>query len=363
MSSEARRTITVALALVVSAAASVPVSAQTVDEHRTRVDRLADRLEALRTQVLSAESQVPLDTVATGRIHVVALPDRRTFTQDVARLVWDSLRITLRADTSLVTDLYVYLHDARAPRLSVGDLRSHFIEEAATTEVVAGQLVGMAMSDLWAGADADLRGWLGTVWSFDSLSSVPAEVVYRELVIAPWQVTDACRRGDLASCRRVLGLESTEDSVSYWYTPEEQRRVVEQFDRYSPALWLRTMPAFQACVGGTDAACTELLNEHFYLIRAPLSASARETLLRLALQYGGEGALGRLVGSEGLRLDERLGRAAGIAADTLLVRWRERILAAAPEPTILTRRSGWFAFLWVVALVVLSARSTRWRTD
>jgi len=59
----------------------------------------------------------------------------------------------------------------------------------------------------------------------------------------------------------------------------------------------------------------------------------------------------------------RLAAVAGVTPETLLAEWHRQILAARPKSMMLTRISGWIAFLWAAAFAVAATRSSRWRRD
>lgn len=350
------------LATVLVCAATSGLSAQDAEQYRAKVVRLAAHLEAVRAQVLAVESiPVGLDTVRMGPIQLLVRPDRRPLLTDVAAATWDSLVAELGADTALIPESRVLVQFAGDDRLRVpSEVGQYLVRFRGDTKEVADDLTRFFMLAMWDGLGEDLNRWIRSPSLFGPLTDIQAEVVYVELATAPWEAVKLCRASDLEACGRVLGLEAADDTVSLWYTAEEQRRAVEQ----SGGSWwmsVRTSPDYTGCLDGDAAACSAFLNEHRWIIGEPLSATARESLLRVALEVGGDGALGRLASSGTRSMGARLSAAAEIPRDSLIALWRERILAAAPAQVILTGATGGTALVWVLLMTFLALRSTRWR--
>lgn len=346
--------------LILCAAATVQTAAQdtqATDAYRLTVDRLADRLAHLRTDVFRAESVVGMDTVAVHRFHVLSRPERRDFFRESAALAWESLVTVLGSDTVLVEDALFYFREASDPVLRRTDVTEYFIDDETSPETVALRLLQNAQVRIWEQVAGELQEWLPSPAAFGPLSRTAAQVVYADLVTAPWASTTACFDGNLDACARALALESAERPISLWFTIDEQRRAI----RDSRSFGLRLEPDYIACTNGNDASCTALLESRPYLIRTPLALAARGSVLQVAVELGGEGSLGRLVHADSGSVGERLSRAAGVSQDSLVTEWRARILAAEPESIALTRVAGWTAFVWVLVWTIAATRSTRWR--
>ncbi|MDH3290636.1 MAG: hypothetical protein OEO20_14680 [Gemmatimonadota bacterium] len=350
-------------ALILVCATASGLHAQDAAQYRDKVDRLAARLEAVRAQVLAKDSiGSPVDTVRRGPLRLLVRPERQAFLAEVADITWDTLATMLGADTLLILGSHVFVHVADDSRLRLPpDVGQYRIWRLGEPRDVAADLARFIVHTIWEGLDATLRSWLSNPAGLDSLSNTQAEAVYVDLVTAPWELVKACRAGDLEACARSLDLEVADDTVSLWYTAEEQRRRVEKGGGTWWDIYNRKLPDYIGCTGGDDAACSVYLNQHRWMIGAPLSASARESFLRVALEVGGEGALGRLARSEAPATGGRLSAAAGVPRDSLIALWRDRILAAAPAQVIITGATGWTALAWVLVLAFLALRSTRWR--
>jgi hypothetical protein len=350
--------------VVLAALCTAPfrVKAQDTEEYRIKVERLAAHLEAVRAQVLAAESMpARIDTVVMGPLRLLVRPERRAFVAEVAARAWDSVSSELGTGTSLVPEHAVLMRFAGDERYRLPpEIGQYLVRYPGETEAVTPDLARFVMDVTWGRLDSALNQWIRSPSRYAPLTAIPAEVVYVELVTAPWQAVKRCHGGDVDACARVLGLETAADTASLWYTAEEQRRAIVG---RGAGWWMdiRTSPDYIGCLDGDDTACATLLNRHLWMIGPPLSASARESILRVALEVGGDGALQRLARSEGRSVGDRLAEAAEVPRDSLIAVWRERILAAAPEQVVMTGSTGGAALLWVVLLVFLSMRSTRWR--
>jgi len=296
-----------ALALILACVTASAAAGQDADAYRIKVQRLAARLDAIRAEVLAEQFiQAPADTINVGRLHLVVRPERRDFLAAVAVVTWDSLATVFGADTTLISESYLHVQLRDDPRLRLPpDVGWYWIRHTDDPGEISADLTGVILRGIWERMGTDLLHWLRSPSRFDSLSGIQAEVVYVELVTAPWEAVKLCRAGDLEACARILGLVTADDTVSLWYTVEEQRRTVE---RRGGVRWVnvRTSPDYVGCLDGDDAACSTFLNQHLWMIGHPLSATARESMMRVALEVGGEGALGRLAVLAPLPIQKRV---------------------------------------------------------
>ena len=60
-------------------------------------------------------------------------------------------------------------------------------------------------------------------------------------------------------------------------------------------------------------------------------------------------------------LKDRLVRASGVSADSLIASWRAATFEARPDVHDDTKKIRWSSLLWLVLLAGISTRSTRWR--
>ena len=76
---------------------------------------------------------------------------------------------------------------------------------------------------------------------------------------------------------------------------------------------------------------------------------------------GGDGAFARLNSDPDASIRDRLLLAAGVPADELMARWREQVLEARPDSQAGLLLSPVSLVFWILLLLALSMRSTRWR--
>lgn len=147
------------------------------------------------------------------------------------------------------------------------------------------------------------------------------------LVRTPAATSRDCLGGAILACRRSLGIDGgTAAPPTTWYAPGDFRwvshRVSRDVDSTRRALMV-------ACDAGRGSAC-----ERFVASAPPGSVDApaalpttRRSVLRLALEVGGEGAVDRLLKSTG-PIPTRLATVAGLPFDSLLATWQRRVAAA-----------------------------------
>jgi hypothetical protein len=215
-----------------------------------------------------------------------------------------------------------------------------------------------------APADTALQGWLGGPVRPLIHADLERADVYVRLVTAPSEASRRCLMGDIGACRDALDLFVRGDPVARWYPSARERRslVLKTFTPY----WSvgAQVSMFRACDQGSDSACTALLRS---LppggLPRPLTYDARATLVNIALQLGGRAAYHRLVASASRSIADRLALAGGVGVDTLLSRWRARILMARPTPVSLPPFGIWIALGWTALFAVCGLRSSRWRAS
>ena len=209
-------------------------------------------------------------------------------------------------------------------------------------------------------ADRALDEWLGGPLRPTSLPDDERRAVFVQLVTAPSEAVRRCFLGDITRCRDVLQLSDSGDLVERWYvTPAEREVLVTRWSSYFERG--ATAASLQRCRQHHDDACTALLRSLPLATLPPLARIARLTLLREALHAGGREAYARLVASPAMPMSARLSDAAAMDIDTVVARWRNRILGT--RPVALT--VPWWAVLvavgWTAFFGVCAVRSSRWR--
>ena len=121
--------------------------------------------------------------------------------------------------------------------------------------------------------------------------------------------------------------------------------------------------AQRQCVRGDPEACAHALGlrrssdpdaggEYYPLVRADLVLAA--------LEQGGEGAWARLIAEEGGSVEQRLAAAAGLPADSMLLRWRKGLLALQPDRGPLDLPAAGLILGWSALILAAGLGLTRW---
>ncbi|MGE5803780.1 MAG: hypothetical protein ACM358_16160 [Gemmatimonadota bacterium] len=353
---------------VISAVLTSNVSAQdtTAALLRRRADSLAAewrRADALASVADSFERErasIGRDTITAGELRIIANRSPLLLAEAAARAwpVLDSLYGTsARRLVSRPYFIRAYDPDTTATRaaLRVGVEVPWDLDVDRLTDFL---LATVPIES----PDRRLGDWLGEPIRPLRRPEQERARVYVRLVTAPSQVARACFLGEIASCGTALDLVDTPDAFMQWYPSAAERRHVleaaftDYFNRTASAA------PWHGCVTGNDTACVELLRSlPPGSIPRILDRDARRLLVHMALRIGGREAYGRLLADSNASLGERLGRAAGVPADTVVARWRAAIIASRPKAMTLP---GWAiiaALTWTLVLAVCGMQSSRWR--
>lgn len=201
-----------------------------------------------------------------------------------------------------------------------------------------------AMTDL---LPTGLRAWLR-----DARSSKPADepYLYRELAASRVSITRECFKQDTNACIDALGLGRAL-APDAWYSVAQLGRFVEH--KYGSSA------AAVTCIAShVREACVEVLTQ-LGGVPLPLSAGARASLLRFAVERGGRGAIARIANAESP--SEALTAAARADLPTLVGSWRQHIERKRPVVNAGTARIGLATLIWVGLALALAMRSTRER--
>ena len=338
----------------------------TVTTLRHRADSLgaewrrAELLAGLADSMERERATGGRDTVAVGALRIVANRSPLPLREAAARawVVVDS--VYGPAAKGLASRPYFILAvdpdtGARRPVLRVGFEVPWDLEVEELTSVLLANIP-------LAPPDRGLETWLGAPLRPRPESTRDFARLYIRLVTAPSQSARLCFLGDLPKCRSVLDLDNSASPYLQWYASPAERRAVllrsfaDYFNR--PA----TAAIWRECMGGKDADCVQLLGTlPRGTIPPPLDAEAHRLLAHVALRLGGRAAYGRLLADSSAALGERLAAASGVGLDTLLVRWRAKVLAARPAAVTVPRWGTAVALAWILLFVGCGLRSSRWR--
>jgi hypothetical protein len=347
-----------------------------IGDLRFRLDvarEVADRADSLHRDSLIAANQVELDTTQVGPLRIAHLPGQRELAEEVFGEVWSTYSALMAGSESLLDDqifvfrfgwslegMYVDGPHVRKVDLSRRFGRSRLLEKA-------GDEVGRAIMSALPPDSSRVRSWMGSL----PLTSVRDwEWIYRNLASTPALAAKRCYRGEVRWCWEAMGQTFGGGGWEEWYSPEERRLLVESRYRYRLAL---DSPRFNrpdllahGCVTlRSDRACLLLLERPWHvpgsLARIPLGPSTRASLVAEAMEQGGEGAFARFLAQPGAPFPDRLGSASGLHPDSLMARWRDRVLEARPELHAGLLLSPVSLAIWILILLAVASRSTRWR--
>jgi len=314
---------------------------------------VADSLERVR-------ATAGYDTIAVGGLRIIAnsspLPLR-----EAAERAWpviDSLYGSAAEDLAQ----YPYIIRAVDPDTVVRRTVLHVGIELPWNLDVRATTTALLTTVTAPHVDPALADWLGAALRPALRARDEPAAVFVQLVTAPSAAVRGCFLGDIARCKDVLQVSDSTGLLGRWYVTAAEREVLvtemfaDYFARGGTALTL------QKCRQHRDDACTALLQSlPPGSLPRPLAHAARLLLVREALRAGGRDAYRRLVARPTDPIAARLSSAAEMDLDSLVVRWRNGVLAARPLPLTLpwwasVAAIGWTAFFGFCAL-----RSSRWR--
>jgi hypothetical protein len=154
---------------------------------------------------------------------------------------------------------------------------------------------------------------------------------YVRLALVRPELWRSCVDGSRGACRAALGIVIGGDSISAWYSADEQISAVER--GYATSYPYRVQPwatwARRDCIPHWDTApCRAILQE--IRLPGPTSSAGRLALLRLALVHGGTAGYARLITSRSADIGAILEETAGVPLDSVIKEWRSEVIAARP---------------------------------
>jgi hypothetical protein len=360
------------LALFSALAFSHRADAQSHAEQQALVDSLAkvwQRAVANQRHLDSVRALAPHDTVRVGSLVVLTDPVHRELVRSAAtealagiqRTFGDRARslgahpMLVRSDSgSSVKDaLQVAVLDSTGNPIGV-------TSEFGTASAVAVAFRRRAAMLLTQELDPTLRFWLSGDVPFDSSTHPMWVNTHIHLATASSRAARDCASGDIARCAVALAITKVPDPAFVWYDARERRELIR-----AGAHVLRQRgteaPVDRCTIRGEMSVCDSLIRTiPEDALTAPLNAAARQSLVRLALEMGGDGAFARLAASNGSVAD-RLSAAARVSSDSLVRAWRAQAMSATYGNTTLTTETALSAVFWATLCGALALRSSRWR--
>jgi len=305
-----------------------------------------------------AQASLATDTLRVGLLRVIAAEGRSEQARDIVEAIW--------------TEHYAAFVD-RSPALEsatftfgLGDRRSFVLVPEATQELDVVRWLPRPRRE------EHVRGAVAAVLSRDLANALPLqswvsespflpyrpEWTYRLVATTPSQAVRRCLSGALESCAAALGLEVEGDAALLsWYSEEERRYLVMRSDIGSVGDVRRRKCAEERRID----ICDELLAAD-HRRWTPLPGTVRASLLRLALESGGQGAWGRLLEASERAPEEALAHVSGLDSRALLFEWRVRLVDGRPEAYAALGGRSLLALFWILFFATLAMRSTRWRS-
>ncbi len=341
--------------------ASGTAQAQTAAEFRQRLEALS-RSSRQISETLATLNSTPaplVDTIRTGGLLVVAARSVSGRARAGVDSAWERLARTYgtRANAAAGTPIVLQYEDQVEGELPFDQAKGIGvpIPISARVDLVADRIVTGASPTIYRTADRRLQDWAPHPPN-PSILEANTVALYAEMATSPWHTARECFIGRLDECRRALGI-SGEDPVLDWFDATDRRHYVLEYLKYLPASESR----LAACTGNDDAACIALMRLAPREPDPPLGITTRVLLLALALDAGGRNAFDRLLDNPARPLEVRLAAAAEIPVDSLIGRWRSRVLAVRPKTVAADERAAWGAVVWSVLFALAALRSSRWR--
>jgi hypothetical protein len=364
MSSQAIR-----FAVATSMVAALPLSAQTVEVLRQRVDSLrqqwqeANVLADLQDSLRLAKGTAGRDTIRVGGLTILANRSPLPIAEAAAHAWPIILRLYGPSAQAMVHRPIVI--EAVDPDTSVPPPppgRAVQLKWDSDTPALTRWLLNYVSG---TATDRALREWLGGPLLFDTLAARHAtQQAYIELVTRPSLAVRQCFRGNVGACRAALSVTDGADLLTRWYDPAERRALVAKSYWSAFANQRHRRVDLRACAEGDDSTCLDLLAAlppgH---IQPPLDFSARLALAAIAVEMGGAGAMGRLLDAPERSMAVRLSDAARTNPDSLTHRWLRTVRAARPASVLVPPWGAWIALGWIGIFATCGLRSSRWRVN
>ncbi len=210
-------------------------------------------------------------------------------------------------------------------------------------DIAAAQATGVA--------DPSLSSWVNPVLPPNKKSQEDWTEVAGWVLGAQSETVKRCINGSALSCGAVLGLEAHDDKLAAFYGPSDYPPLVEAYgvQKNDPE---NVATAMNRCIrSADDTACEQMIRR--IPIGDPIPAQSRLSLVAIALERGGLGAADRYLAATGT-IRDRLAAASGMPTDTLLLLWRDRVLASRPSHNITGAALAGLG--WSLALLLIAMR-------
>ena len=200
-------------------------------------------------------------------------------------------------------------------------------------------------------ADLSLSRWVTPVLPATKKSRADWTEVATWVLGAQSETVKRCIIGSALACSTVLGLEAYDDKLETFYGPTDYPSLVEWYgaQKNDPDSVVKSV---DRCIRIADeTSCAQTIRR--VPIGDPLPAQSRLSLVAIALEQGGAGATDRYLAATGT-IRERLSAASGMPTDSLLLLWRDQVLASRPSHNVTGIALAGFG--WSLLLLLVSMR-------
>lgn len=356
--------------LLLSAASS---EAQTQAEYRTRIEHLVPVWRSVTTEARLRDSirarELPTDTVRSGVLRTVADSGLTTLAKESASAAQAAITQRFGDETGGLTSHLYALTIARPvvrfhPAVDFGEVDAtgkpvHESRLPATVEAVSASWAMRASEVLTRRLGPAFGEWLDNAIPVDSPSTALWVGVRIDLVTSAYRASRQCYGGDVHECERALGVADDSNPIADWFTLSERQQIIYR-DRYR--LRGARPQALERCLAHNDDSACLMLGALIPRreLAPPLGPASRQSLLGLAMTIGGRGSYARMVAAPPV-LSAQLTAASRLPTDSLVARWRARVLTTKAANSTMTPGLAIMSLFWVAACGGLALGSSRWR--
>lgn len=363
------------MATMTGAQAPSPEAVRLAARARALTDT-AEQLKRTRDALLATVRDSLLDTIRVGPFTLAADARYVDLARTGAESAWARLRPyygehRIRAATANVVfvvrpdSLHRLLYWERFAHLTTwvgGRLEGNETWVAPTSHgAVEAHLGERVQAYVNAATDRPMRLWALTPPANADVAVDLFANAFLQLQTAGSVPARECSAGVLPQCVSALGLVVPPEPIDRMFTAAERRAIGRRLYEQRRDTFRVPKDAPNPCADDApDAGCERYVRSlPPGAIPPPMATATRGALLLTAIAMGGEGALDRLLADSTASVTSRLASAAGVDRDTLMARWRTRVLAARPEPVLPSTALAVAAVVWGIGLAGLALRMAR----
>jgi hypothetical protein len=330
-----------------------------------RIDSLLPALDSLRMEIARADSirkgarlareVEQFDTAIISPFTIITRKSqaRETFAAYRAAVSsWDAKLQGLPADPRLVLVVDWQTEPYRRLQLVAREKNYRLISLYGETPMRRMRSVEVSVVDaLFSLLPDSIRGWVKDQHLGRGLEN---EEVYRELATSSSSYAAGCVKRVVIECAKALGLAPVERTLGH--SPTHIRRFVLGRRQH------RGKRLRDCVTHGDTNACLDLA-EATGGLPAPLSPTARASLLLFALERGGAGSLTRLAHPSRAAPAEAIASAANSSLSDLIADWRAKVERNRRITYAGLPRAVVAVLLWSAVALLFALRSTRSRVE